>query len=132
MNITDPIADMLTRIRNGVRARHPKVEMPGSRLKTDIAKILKEEGYISSFKISEEHRKKTLRVTLKYNPDQTPAITKLARISKPGRRVYCSHSEIPSVLGGLGSCVLTTARGVMSGRRARRLGVGGELMLEVW
>jgi small subunit ribosomal protein S8 len=131
MNTTDPIADMLTRIRNASRARHPKLEMPGSRLKAEVAKILKEEGYISSFKISEENRKKMLRITLKYTPDGRPAIQSLVRISKPGRRVYASRTEIPTVLGGLGSAILTTPQGVMSGRRARKAGVGGEILLEV-
>jgi len=131
MNTTDPIADMLTRIRNASRARHPKLEMPGSRLKAEVAKILKEEGYISSFKISEENRKKMLRITLKYLPDGRSAIQKLERISKPGRRVYASRNEIPSVLGGLGSSILTTPQGVMSGKRARKAGVGGEVLLEV-
>lgn len=131
MNTTDPIADMLTRIRNASRARHPKLEMPGSRLKAEIAKILKEEGYISSFKISEESRKKMLRITLKYTPDGRPAIADLVRISKPGRRVYASRNEIPSVLGGLGSSILTTPQGVMSGKRARKAGLGGEVLLEV-
>jgi small subunit ribosomal protein S8 len=131
MNTTDPIADMLTRIRNASRARHPKLEMPGSRLKAEIAKILKEEGYISSFKISEESRKKMLRITLKYTPDGRPAIADLVRISKPWRRVYASRNEIPSVLGGLGSSILTTPQGVMSGKRARKAGLGGEVLLEV-
>lgn len=131
MNTTDPIADMLTRIRNASRARHPKLEMPGSRLKAEVAKILKEEGYISSFKISEENRKKMLRITLKYTPDGRPAIANLVRISRPGRRVYASRAEIPSVLGGLGSSILTTPQGVMSGKRARKAGVGGEVLLEV-
>jgi small subunit ribosomal protein S8 len=131
MNTTDPIADMLTRIRNASRARHPKLEMPGSRLKAEVAKILKEEGYISSFKISEENRKKMLRITLKYTPDGRPAIANLVRISRPGRRVYASRNEIPSVLGGLGSSILTTPQGVMSGKRARKAGVGGEVLLEV-
>lgn len=131
MNTTDPIADMLTRIRNASRARHPKLEMPGSRLKAEVAKILKEEGYISSFKISEESRKKMLRITLKYTPDGRPAIANLVRISRPGRRVYASRAEIPSVLGGLGSSILTTPQGVMSGKRARKAGVGGEVLLEV-
>ena len=131
MNLTDPIADMLTRIRNALRVRHPKVEMPSSRLKTEVAKVLKEEGYISNFKVAEEDRKKTLRLTLKYTED-SPAITHLVRVSKPGRRVYTTRSEIPSVLGGLGNCILTTPRGIMTGKRARKLGVGGEILLEVW
>ena len=131
MNTTDTVADMLTRIRNASRAHHPKLEMPGSRLKAEIAKILKEEGYISSFKMVEENRKKTLRITLKYNAGGVPVISSLVRISRPGRRVYASHSEIPSVLGGLGSTVLSTPQGVMSGKRARKAGVGGEVLLEV-
>ncbi len=131
MNTTDPIADMLTRIRNASRARHPKVEMTGSRLKAEIAKILKEEGYISSYKLTEENRKKSLRITLKYNPDGRSAISDLVRISRPGRRVYTSSSEIPSILGGLGNTILTTPRGIMSGKRARKTGVGGEVLLEV-
>ena len=131
MNTTDPIADMLTRIRNASRSRHSKLEMPGSRLKAEIAKILKEEGYISSYKMTEENRKKTLRITLKYTPDGQPAISSLVRVSRPGRRVYVSRSEVPSVLGGLGNAVLTTPRGIMSGKRARKAGVGGEILLEV-
>ncbi len=132
MNTTDPIADMLTRIRNAVRSHHPKVEMPSSRLKLEIAKILKEEGYISGYKASEENRKKTLRVNLKYTAEHEPALTNLVRISKPGRRVYASYQEVPAVLGGLGHSVLSTPRGVMTARRARKLRVGGEILFEVW
>jgi small subunit ribosomal protein S8 len=131
MNTTDTIADMLTRIRNASRARHPKLEMPGSRLKAEIAKILKEEGYISSYKLAEENRKKMLRITLKYNPDGRAAISSIVRISRPGRRVYASRTEIPSVLAGLGNSILSTPRGVMSGKRARKTGIGGEVLLEV-
>src|SRR3990172_5183458 len=98
MNMTDPIADMLTRIRNAARSRQQKVEMPASKIKAEVAKVLKEEGYITSFKVAEENRKKTLRITLKYNPDQTPAITTLDRISTPGRRVYSSYEKIAPVL----------------------------------
>ncbi len=132
MKTTDPIADMLTRIRNGLRSRHPKVEMPSSRLKTEIAKILKEEGYISGYKVSEEGRKRTLRINLKYNADREPAISNLVRVSRPGRRVYRSRSEIPVVLGGLGNTVLTTPQGLMTGKRARKTGVGGEVLLEIY
>lgn len=132
MNTTDTIADMLTRIRNASRARHPKLEMPGSRLKAEIAKILKEEGYISSFKLAEENRKKTLRVTLKYGPDGKPAISQVVRVSRPGRRVYASRTEIPSTLGGLGRSILSTPRGIMTGSKARKTGLGGEVLLEIW
>lgn len=130
--ITDPIADLLTRIRNGLQARHPKVEMPSSRMKVEIAKLLKEEGYLSSYKVSEEGRKKVLRITLKYAPGGEPAITRLVRVSRPGRRVYAPHAKIPSVLGGLGHSILTTPRGLMTGSRARKAHVGGEILLEVW
>ena len=132
MNVTDPIADMITRIRNAVRARHPKVEMPSSRFKMEIAKILKEEGYVASFKVAEESRKKTLRINLKYGPEHEPTITNLVRVSKPGRRVYASYREVPSVLGGLGNSVLSTPRGVMTAKRARKLRVGGEILFQVW
>ena len=129
---TDPIADMLTRIRNAMQARHSKVEMPSSRMKVEIAKILKEEGYLSGYKLSEEGRKRLLRITLKYSSDGTPAIERLRRISRPGCRVYAPHAGIPAVLGGLGHTVLTTPRGVMTGARARKLHVGGEILLEIW
>ena len=132
MNTTDPIADMLTRIRNAVRSRHPKVEMPSSRLKLEIAKILKEEGYIASYKASEEGRKKNLRINLKYSADHEPAVSNLVRVSKPGRRVYSSCEDVPAVLGGMGHSVLSTPRGVMTARRARKLRVGGEILFEVW
>ncbi len=132
MNSTDPIADMLTRIRNAIRARHPRVEMPASRLKAEIARILKEEGYISSYKTSEEDHKKTLRITLKYGADDEPLISNIVRVSRPGRRSYTSRSEIPTVLGGLGNTILTTPRGLMTGKRARKEGVGGEILLEIW
>ncbi|MCH7977435.1 MAG: 30S ribosomal protein S8 [Acidobacteria bacterium] len=132
MNTTDPIADMLTRIRNAVRSRHPRVGMPSSRLKAEVARVLKEEGYLSSYKVVEENRKKTLRIGLKYSASQGPAISKLMRISRPGRRVYASRSEIYPVLGGLGNSILTTPKGVMTGKRARKAGVGGEILLEVW
>jgi small subunit ribosomal protein S8 len=132
MNTTDPIADMLTRIRNAQRARHSKVEMPSSRMKVEIAKILKEEGYLSSYKVAEEGRRKLLRITLKYASDGTPAITRLARVSRPGRRVYAPHVAIPAVLGGLGHTILTTPRGLMTGSRARKAHLGGEILLEVY
>ena len=132
MNLTDPIADMLTRIRNAVRNRHPKVEMPSSRFKMEIAKILKEESYITSYKVLEEGRKKNLRINLKYTAEHEPTLANLVRVSKPGRRVYASHREVPAVLGGLGNSVLSTPRGVMTARRARKLRVGGEILFQVW
>ena len=132
MRLTDPVADMLTRLRNSIQARHQKVDMPASKLKNEIARILKEEGYIASFKPVEEEGHKLLRVYLKYDGNNGAAITNLHRVSRPGCRVYVRRTEIPRVLGGLGINILTTPRGVMTGRQARREGVGGELLCEVW
>lgn len=129
--ITDPIADMLTRIRNGIRARHQRVDIPSSRLKIEIARILKEEGYISNFKVAEEGKKKVLKVFLRYSEDGKSAITVLDRISKPGRRLYVPARGIPKVMGGLGISILTTPRGLMTGKNARKLGVGGEVLCNV-
>ena len=129
--ITDPIADMLTRIRNGIRARHQRVEMPSSRLKVELARVLKEEGFISNFKVGEEGKKKALRIFLRYGPDGQSAIASLDRVSKPGRRVYVGAREIPRVLGGLGVSILTTPRGVMTGKSARKVGVGGEILCSI-
>jgi small subunit ribosomal protein S8 len=130
--ITDPIADMLTRIRNGIRARHPRVELPASKMKVELARILKEEGYISNYKVAEEGKKKVLKVFLRYGPDGTSVISTLARVSKPGRRVYVGAREIPRVLGGLGINILTTPRGLMTGKSARKAGVGGEVLCSIW
>jgi small subunit ribosomal protein S8 len=130
---TDPISDMLARMRNAARNRHPRVDMPASRLKIEIARILKEEGYISTYKVVEEQKpKKTLRVFLKYTPDRRSVITDFRRISRPGCRVYVGKREIRGVYGGLGTSILTTPRGVMTGRAARKAGVGGEVLCEVW
>ena len=129
--INDPIADMLTRIRNGIQARHPRVEMPSSKVKVEIARILKEEGYLTNFKVAEEGKKKILRISLRYGPAGQSAIYSLERISKPGRRVYVGAREIPKVVGGLGINILTTPRGVMSGKNARRAGVGGEVLCNI-
>ncbi len=130
---TDPIADLLTRIRNAARAKHARVDVPASKLKVEIARILKEEGYISTFKLVEESKtRRTLRLFLKYTPDRRSVITGLRRISRPGSRNYVGASEIRPVVGGLGISILTTPRGVMTGRAARKARVGGELMCEVW
>jgi small subunit ribosomal protein S8 len=128
---TDPIADMLTRIRNGVRARHQRVEMPSSKLKVEVARILKEEGYIGNYKVSEEARKKILRIVLRYDADGENTISVLERISRPGRRVYVAADTIPHVLGDLGINILTTPRGVMTGKNARKAGVGGEVLCNI-
>ena len=131
MAVTDPIADMLTRIRNGIRARHSRVDMPSSRLKAEIARILKDEGYISNFKVVDEEKKKVLRVLLRYDADGQSAVSSLERISKPGRRVYVGAHGVPRVLGGLGVTILTTPKGVMTGKSARKAGVGGEVLCSV-
>lgn len=130
--ITDPIADLLMRIRNAVRARHARTDVPASRIKIEIAKILKEEGYVSSYKVVEENKKKVLRLTLKYSADKRSVITDMRRVSKPGSRVYVGKVEIRPVVGGLGTSILTTPRGLMTGRAARKAGVGGELLCEIW
>jgi small subunit ribosomal protein S8 len=132
MNLTDPVADFLTRIRNAHGARHQKLDVPASRLKAEIARILKEEGYIANVKPVEEEGIKLLRVYLKYGANNESAIRDLKRISKPGCRVYVGRDEIRRVQGGLGIAILTTPKGVMTGRQARREGVGGELLCEVW
>lgn len=129
---SDPIADMLTRIRNALTARHPKVDVPASRLKMDIARILKEEGYIANFKLAEEGIHRTIKIYLKYAPDNSSVISKIERVSRPGCRVYVGRREIPRVLGGLGINILTTPRGVMTGRKAHTEGVGGEVLCQVW
>lgn len=129
---SDPIADMLTRVRNAIVARHPKVDVPASKLKTEIARILKEEGYIANFKVAEEGVKKVIKIYLKYGSDNSSVITKIERVSRPGSRTYAGSTDIPQVQGGLGISILTTARGVMTGRTARKEGVGGEILCKVW
>lgn len=129
--ITDPIADMLTRIRNGIGARHPRVDMPASTLRVEIARILKQEGYVSNFKVAEEGKKKVLKVFLRYGEDGQSVISTLDRVSRPGRRVYVGAREIPKVLGGLGINILSTPRGVMTGKNARKAGVGGEVLCNI-
>jgi small subunit ribosomal protein S8 len=130
---TDPISDMLTRIRNAVQARHARVELPASKLKIEIARVLKEEGFISTYKIVDESKtRKALRVFLKYTADRHPVITGLKRISRPGSRRYVGSDKIRSVVGGLGVSILTTPRGVMTGRAARKERLGGEVLCEIW
>lgn len=132
MSFTDPVADLLTRIRNAINARQQKLDVPASKLKTEIARILKEEGYLANYKATEENGRKLLRLYIKYGSNNDAAITNLARVSRPGCRVYVGHNEIPRVLGGLGISILTTPKGVMTGRQARKTGVGGEILCEVW
>jgi small subunit ribosomal protein S8 len=130
--ITDPIADLLTRIRNGARAKHPRVDIPASKLKVEIARILKDEGYLANFKLVEEKGKKTLRVFLRYTPDRHCVITDLKRVSRPGSRRYTGKAGIRQVVGGMGISILSTPRGLMTGQTARKEGVGGEVLCEVW
>jgi small subunit ribosomal protein S8 len=132
MNMTDPIADMITRIRNGVRARLPKIDVPASRLKAEIARILKDEGYIANYRLVDDGRQGSIRIFLKYGPGWERVITDLQRVSRPGCRIYCGKGEIPRVYGGLGINILSTSRGIMTGRDAAKTGVGGEILCNVW
>src|SRR4029453_9536196 len=132
MNMTDPVADMISRIRNGVRAKLPKVDVPSSKLKVEIARILKDEGYIANFKVNEDDKQNMLRVFLKYGPGMERVITDVQRGSRPGCRIYCGKDQIPRVYGGLGINILSTSRGLMTGRSAAREGVGGEILCNVW
>mgnify|MGYP000913839952 CR=1 FL=1 len=132
MTTSDPIADMLTRVRNALAARHPKVDVPASKLKMELARILKDEGYIMNFKLVEEDAKKSIRIYLKYTPANTPVISQIERVSRPGCRVYVGSKEIPRVLGGMGINILTTPKGVMTGTSARKEGVGGEVLCQIW
>jgi small subunit ribosomal protein S8 len=130
--VTDPIADMLTRIRNALVARHDFTDIPSSRVKVSIAEVLKREGYIQDFETREDDGHKQLRVTLAYTGKREPVIAGLDRVSKPGLRVYTSRREVPRVYGGLGVAILSTPQGVMTGKDARKLGVGGEVLCYVW
>jgi small subunit ribosomal protein S8 len=132
MNMTDPVADLLTRIRNGVRAKMSRVDVPSSKLKISITRILKEEGYVSDYKTMEDEKQGVLRVYLKYGPGMERVITDLQRVSRPGCRIYCGKDMIPRVYGGLGINILSTSRGLMTGRTAAREGVGGEILCNVW
>ena len=132
MTTSDPVADMLTRIRNAQAARHPKVDVPASKLKMEIARILKEEGYITNFKMTEDGAKKSIRIYLKYTPGNQPVISRIERVSRPGCRVFVGGKDVPRVLGGLGINILTTPQGVMTGSAARKQGVGGEVLCHVW
>lgn len=130
--LTDPIADMLTRMRNAVMIRAEKVDIPASRMKLEIAKILKEEGFIRAYKILKDKKQGILRITLKYTTDNESIISGLKRISKPGRRVYVSRDSIPSVMGGIGISILSTSRGVLGDKACRREKIGGEVLCTIW
>ena len=135
MSMTDPIADFLTRIRNGIHASHETVDIPSSKLKREMARILKEEGYIADFNVeapNADHPGEVLRVTLKYTDDRRSAIAGLKRVSRPGKRFYVDHSHVPKVQGGMGTAIVSTSQGVMTGHDARKAGVGGEVVAQVW
>jgi small subunit ribosomal protein S8 len=135
MSMTDPIADFLTRLRNGAKAQHHEVTMPSSKLKRELARILKEQGYVEAWgtlPADAEHPGERIVVTLKYTKDRKPVISGIKRVSRPGRRNYVDHAHIPKVQGGLGTAIISTSRGVMTGHDARKLGVGGEVVAQVW
>jgi len=133
MSMTDPIADMLSRIRNGIQSHHDRVEIPASKLKVEIAKILKSEGFIRNYALVDKEKiQPVLRVDLKYSSDGEPVIHGIERVSRPGRRVYRNKAEIPSVLGGLGLAIVSTSKGVLAGHDAAKNGIGGEVLCQVW
>jgi small subunit ribosomal protein S8 len=132
MSMTDPIADFLTRIRNGLRADRDAVDIPASRFKVEIARILREQGYIEDYSVEPAEVGEVVRVRLKYTQDRAPVITGIQRVSRPGRRTYVNATEIPKVLGGMGTAIVSTSKGVMTGHDARRQGVGGEVVAYVW
>jgi small subunit ribosomal protein S8 len=132
MSVSDPVADFLTCIRNAIGAKHRKVDVPSSKMKAELAKVLLRERFINNFKTIEDTRQGVIRIYLKYTNDETPVITGIKRISKPGRRVYVNKTRIPRVMGGLGISVVSTSRGLMTDREAREAGLGGELVCQVW
>jgi small subunit ribosomal protein S8 len=132
MTMTDPIADLLTRIRNALTARHDRVEVPASRLKVAIVRILKDEGFIKNFKVSRDNKQGQIKIFLKYTERNSPVINGLERVSKPGRRVYQKSQDIKPVLSGLGVLIVSTSRGVMTDREARRNNLGGETICQIW
>ena len=132
MTMTDPIADMLTRIRNANTAGHSTVEIPASKMKKSIAGILKEEGYIEDFEVIEDNKQGVIKVTMKYGPDKERVISGIKKISKPGLKVYAKADDVPKVLGGLGIAIISTSNGLITDKQARKLGVGGEVICYVW
>jgi len=130
--VIDPISDLLNRLRNGMRAGHERVDMPSSRLKEDVLKVLAAEGYVASYRRVEEKGRPVLRVGLKYDGEGEPVVNGLARVSKPGRRVYASAEKMPEVLGGLGVAIVSTSKGITTGQKARAARIGGEILAHVW
>jgi small subunit ribosomal protein S8 len=135
MSMTDPIADFLTRLRNAAKAQHQDVTIPSSKLKRELARILKEQGYIEGYELqppSAEHPGERITVTLKYSEDRKPVISGMQRVSRPGQRTYVDHAHIPRIQGGMGTAIISTSKGVMTGHDARMQGVGGEVVAKVW
>ena len=132
MTMTDPVADMLTRLRNANSVLHDKVEIPGSKIKRAIAAVLKEEGFIRDYTFTEDNKQGMLVLTLKYGPEREKVISGIKRISKPGLRMYAKSAELPRVLGGLGVAIISTSKGIMSDKKARKAGLGGEILAYVW
>ncbi len=132
MSVTDPIADMLTRIRNAAIRAHEKVDLPSSKMKLEIAQVLKREGYIKDFRVMKDENRSVLKLFLKYTPENKSVITTLKRISRPGRRIYVGKGKIPSIMNGLGIAILSTPKGILTDLEARKAKVGGELLCEVW
>ena len=132
MSVTDPVSDLLTRLRNAISARHEKADVPSSRFKVELARILKDEGYIKNYKVMDDRGGSLLRLYLKYDDSGNPVIHGLARSSKPGRRYYARKNELPEVLGGLGVAIVSTSQGLLTGNDARKRGVGGEVVCTVW
>jgi small subunit ribosomal protein S8 len=135
MSMTDPVADFLTRLRNGARAQHHDVTIPSSRLKREMARILKEQGYIEAYEVvpaTADHPGERLTVTLKYTSDRKPVMSGLQRVSRPGQRTYVDHAHIPRIQGGMGTAIISTSKGVMTGHEARQAGVGGEVVARIW
>ena len=130
--LTDPVSDYLTRIRNALEADHEQVEIPSSRLKKEMTRILKEQGYISDFEVAQGEKGEVVRLTLRYTDDRSPVISGMERVSRPGRRRYVPNEEVPRVLGGMGTAIVSTSTGVMTGHEARKKGVGGEVVAYVW
>ncbi len=133
--MSDPVADFLTRLRNGAKAQHHDVTMPSSRLKAELARILREQGYIEGFNVlpaSAEHPGERITVTLKYTDQRKPVISGIQRVSRPGQRTYVDHSHIPVIQGGMGTTIVSTSKGVMTGHEARQIGIGGEVVAKVW
>ena len=132
MSASDPISDLLTRIRNGLQADHDDVRLPASRLKTEIARILTEQGYVESYSVEPGRVGQELKVVLKYTEDRKPVISGMQRVSRPGQRTYVDHAHIPKIQGGLGTAIISTSHGVMTGHEARKAGLGGEVVAKVW